>query len=471
MKIREIRTERITKEGLKSYVHNICTSVKFYGKFNDMIFMMIDKNTGVFDLKENRFIIFNRPGIAYPVVDSNNNNYFMVITSKDDNKLRYNGQEQPRYEDTSEPIHMYDDNVYFRDKECFCNIFDEKNKNVYPIDKYLSNIYQINSMLDGNPEYKTITYRDCDEDGYLPSGVDRYTNHFNLPSYINKDFKQILPVKAINTFKNKDINSFNLDVVYTKWRYSVINRDKGLIISYDESIKDVQVVDNDVIMLKNNNKKSALYDINKGYLISFDDNIEFDRAYKLTKDVFKLEEKNGYRFLIKNNISSKTYKDIYITFDNIIIAKNLDSNDLYNVNGSLILSITSNNFYKCDDDIFFCENNRFYNYNLKSSTKHELNILSLFKLEDGTKLNIDIDEALQSFTHCYYDKKNSDFTLFKEKKFGIEIDLDIKTANKWFDTKDQKDKYLQALSDFLINIPIVDKMDNYECKKKTKKLI
>ena len=55
-----------------------------------------------------------------------------------------------------------------------------------------------------------------------------------------------------------------------------IDCDNNLIISYDDNIKDVKIICDNTIMLKNRDGFCSLYDMNKGYLIKFEDNVKFD---------------------------------------------------------------------------------------------------------------------------------------------------------------------------------------------------
>lgn len=478
MKIDEIDTKRITKETLENYVNGCCSSIRFYGKFNNMVFFMNGDNTGVYDLENDKFVISSRSGIAYPVMDNNKNNYFMVINSEYDDKVYYTENGLPRFSDTSRR-YMYDMDYRSHDLECYCNIYDENSQNICPIDKYLTNIYQFNCLLQEGDYYNRIMYRNLDEQSYYSKNV-KYDIYPDLPSRISDDFKIMSSSYSISKSlkkKNNSKDNFNLDVIYKKGKYSVIDCDSNLIISYDDDIKYVKVINDNVIMLRNADGVCALYDINKGYLIGFGDNIKFYNVFKLNNDIFKLEVDKGYRLFIKNNLYEVIYDDIYITLDNIIVAESFKNIDFYNVGGLLLFNTKSSSFYKCDEDMFYCENNKFYHYNFKTCKKKEMNILSLFKLEDGTDLNCSIDEVLQNFAYYYNGEINEreDFVLFKENKYGLKIGLEVGIcrklhANRWFDSKEERKKYLQVLLDSIMNLSVSNEVDNFDGKKKVKKL-
>ena len=480
MKISEINTESITRGILENYIGGYCYSIKFYGRFNNMLFFMRGDKTNVFDLESNKFVISNKRGIAYPVVDDNKNNYLMIINSYYDDRVYYTENELPRFSDTSR-VYMYDMDYKSHDLECYCNIYNENGEKVSPNDKYLTNIYQFNNLLQGDKNYKRIMYRDVDEQHYYGEDV-KYDIYPELPSRISDEFKKMesscsisKAIEEKNKINNKD--NFNLDIVYKKGKYSVIDCDNNLIISYDDSIKDVKIIHDNTIMLKNNNGFCALYDINKGYLICFEDKIKFDNVSKLANEVFKLEVEKGYSFLIKDNLYLDVYNDVYMILDNIVVSERFKNIDFYNTDGILLFSIKSRYFYQCAEEIFYYENNKFYYYNFKTGIKKEMDVLSLFKLEDGTELNCSIDEVLKNFTHYYNGEitEKEDFTLFKEKKCGIKIALDVGLpdkmyANKWFSSEEERKKYLQALLDSFMNLSVNNEVDNLECKKKVRKL-
>lgn len=480
MKISEINTKRITRGTLENYIDGYCSAIRFYGRYNNMLFFMNGDKTNVLDLESNKFLIYDTIGIVYPVVDDNKNNYLMIINSYYDDRVYYTENGLPRFSDTSRG-YMYDMDCKSHDLECYCNIYDENGENVYPTDKYLTNIYQFNNLLQGDRISKRFMYREVNEQRYYGDLV-KYDIYLELPSHISHEFKRIVSSCLIsrdmekkNKINNKD--NFNLDIINKKGKYSVIDCNNNLIISYDDSIKDVKIIHDNTIMLKNNNSFCALYDINKGYLIKFEDEVKFENVSKLGDDVFKLEVDKGYSFLIKDNLYLDVYNDVYMISDNIVVSEKFKNIDFYNTDGILLLSIKSRYFYQCEDEIFYYENNKFYYYNFKTGIKKEMDILSLFKLEDGTKLNCSIDEVLQNFTH-YYDgeiTEREEFVLFKENKYGIKLGLDNSLfdkmyANKWFSSREERKKYLQVLLDSFMNLSVNNESRDLECKKKVKKL-
>ena len=256
MKFKEIDTKRINRNRLSIQVDRFFSSIKIYGKCDNKIFMMIDQNAGVFDLDKNKFIISDRRGIAYPVVDKNNNNYFMVINDEFNNKSYFVDYDKPKFRDSSN-CYMYDMDYKPYTLECFCNIFDENNNNVQPMNKYLSNIYRFTNHVYGDGEIKNITYRDSDEDCNYSNLDNAYSIYDDLPTNISKNFKLISSSYSLKKIFEKQIKSinkdnFNLEVVYKKWKYSVINPNKGLVISFDNNIKNIEIIDNDIILLTSN---------------------------------------------------------------------------------------------------------------------------------------------------------------------------------------------------------------------------
>ena len=79
MKINEIKTKKLTREILESHVRQNCSAIKFYGKCGNNIFLMKDNNTGVFNLERKKFLIPYQEGISCPVVDDDNNTYFLGL--------------------------------------------------------------------------------------------------------------------------------------------------------------------------------------------------------------------------------------------------------------------------------------------------------------------------------------------------------------------------------------------------------
>lgn len=362
MKINEINTERLTRQRLEWNVKKFFDSIHIYGKCNDMLFMIFDGKTGVYDLTKNKFILFNERGIAYPVCDGDNNNYLMVITAGENNRVYNTDDFKPRYNDTSE-THPYYDEVMCHDLECFCNVYDCDGHIVQPINRYVANIYQFNCMLDGLDNYKSILYRDSYDDCNYDKN---YNFYYNLPRQLN---------------------------------------DKYMKVSYFSF--------SSYWMLKDNSKKS------------------FD-------------------------------------LDNFVAVKSERSINIYNKNGKLLLSFNSLDFYCCGDDIFYVDDNKYYQYNIENGIKKELNFLS-FNLENNDEVKLTLNEILEKFSYYYFDEIKKNFIFFGDKKWGLEIDLQYGIKDKrWFDSEEHKRMYLKKLLEKILNVSENTEFEKNEGKKRAR---
>lgn len=470
MVFKEIETRRINRKLLENYMDGYCSDINIYGKCDNLIFMMIGQNTGVYDIDNNKFIISSINGIAYPVSDKNNNKYIMVITSKYGDKIYCRDYNQPKYSDTA-ISYMYDMEEDFHNLECFCNVFDMNGQNVVPKDRYLANIYQFNNMLEGDRFEKTIKYRDLlDEEICLDN--KKYVSYDDLPIALDNDYVRIYNAYAIETFfkKNnvsKKEDSFSLNVILKKNKYTVVDSDRNIMINYDDGVSSVKIVDDNTIVLRNINGNSAIYDINKGYLITFDDGISFDKVSRLDNDILKVDFSSKSCFLINNNLSKEVYDDIYMTSDKMIVCEKIKKVDFYNIDGALLFSINAKNFYKYDEYLFYSEDYKYYCYNFNTGIKKEMDVLSLFKLEDGTDINLGIDEVLDNYSY-YFDGEFSErecFTLFNDKKYGVKLKIEVGTGkyvdgNRWFNQKDERDLFFLTLLNSFLDMSLDMKKDS-----------
>lgn len=466
MKFEEIDTKRLTRKILENYIYGYYSSTIVYGKYKNMLFMMKGQNTWVLNLDSKEFVIANMRGFAYPVVDSAGNNYLMVINSEcnnnNDTSVVYNKSYQPRYNDTGWYSPYSDEDPH--NLECYCNIYDENGKSVHPVNRYVGNIYQITTVLDDVVGDKVFEYKDQFDDVYVFNKPKEWVSGGNLPVKLNKDFVPMLSAGMVwNKLAREEAEEqkykykYKMDVVCKYGKYSVIERDTGVTMRFDATVKEVKFVDDVTIILKNNDGFSALYDIHKGYLVKFSDNIIFDSAFKLDRNVWKLSNDSECHLLVNNNILLKSYHMVGVTADKIIMARRLNMVDLYTINGDLMTSIGTSDIYKFDSDLYYNLNAKIYHYNWDTGMTDAMELLT-FKSGDGTEVQCNIEEILENYNYYYYDKKTKEFVLFKDKAFGIGFAFkDYARSIKWVNSVEEKQRYLQALLEHMTSMPFDDK--------------
>lgn len=237
------------------------------------------------------------------------------------------------------------------------------------------------------------------------------------------------------------------------------------MFDYDANIQYIKIISSNILLVKNKDNLSSIFDINDGYIIPF--KCLFDDVTKLDKEIYKVCYDNKYRYIINNRISDREYNNI--SYDRGILILEAESKIIFmDMEENILFEKMLDNYYKSNNDVYYQENDRIIKHNLYSG--EELTISADILYDENTVIDeYDINSILKKYKYYYIDDHGK-MILFKNMKYGVSIDSGhgIRTY-KWYDSLKTVYEFQKELLVNLINISennIIQKKDKQKVYKK-----
>lgn len=235
MKLKELKSNLLTREILEKYIDNNIINFDFYGISNDLLFIIKDNKMAVFNCDEGKFVIPYTKGILTPFKEIDTGN--KIISSLKSDKIKkvfYNGKNVDLYGFEYE-------GEYIR--------FDEFGRNKLEKDKYELHFYEEVFKPD-------VRYFFKEKDRY---GCSKYIDETNLK--YDDEFDNIYPSNILSNFKKQDnihdyqscgLESndkweaqseykYGLSIIYKNGLYGVCDTERNIIYDYDENITYIKL--------------------------------------------------------------------------------------------------------------------------------------------------------------------------------------------------------------------------------------
>lgn len=431
MQINEILTEKLDKNTLNNIINNNFSNIMFYGEYDNLLFLKKGNSSGILNLECENFIIPFTKGILQPILKNNKKCYRLL--NPINNEFIYSWNDDHYNEKENGTSFTLKSDMYRDDYYCEYNLFNELGKKILN-KKFLACCHNENCFKKANLMLMKIDNR------------NDYTFEY---CKLDENFKEILPNEFLKMkkikFKNDNFREkiitdkwqamsdykYGLSIIYNNGVYGVIDLNYNIVFNYDNNITYINILSPNTLILKNKDNKKALYSIEKGYITNFEDNIDFETINELSNNVFRLTTNNKHKLIIGNKTFEGEYNYIYFD-EGVIILEQKNKTIFLDINGKLIKTINTNEFYKYNNNIYFKQKNAIYKIDLKTSEKTL--IKSFIKTEDGKIINNNIDNILKKYNYYYFDEQNNELILFKEKKYGVKVDTGNNISTyKWFD--------------------------------------
>lgn len=300
------------------------------------------------------------------------------------------------------------------------------------------------------------------------AGKTIYYKELNKESNKEESYKEREYYKSpsLITTKNWDAMSeykFGLSVIYKDGKYGVINDKYDIVFPYHEEIVFIKIISETSLFLKDVNGVCAIYDVSKKeYEMDFKEGVRAENIEEIRPSIFKIITKEGtYARISKKNITDLIVEKVwYDERDNTIILGNESKVGIYTKEAEKIMEVETSKYDKIKDYLFYHQNNNQYMCDLKNKSIKKLNALYA-KNQDGEM--VDIDDALKEYSYYYIDDDTNEMTVFKDRVYGIFIEINRGTkVIRWVDSLDKMFK----LEEEIIN-NILPKETNVLTKKRT----
>lgn len=423
---------------------------EIYATLDNLLFIKNGHYTSVFDIEKNEYILQNIKGVIMPITILENEKekiYFRIIENISLKEYSYRTVQYNSY--VTKKLYCYDTEK----EKCYrCKFVTQDNEliekcfiqattditHLFELENYKDKINSDNCYQIKHIPYKYADIINIDTNSttlneFFKNAQDQHytflkTRNRDKDQEIDWDFERKERTEKFDWEARSKFNN-ELAIVYKNGQYAVINSINEKVFNYNEDIIYIKILTPELLILKNKHQQQAIYKINHGYIINFDDNIKFEDAY-----VFK----NTNKIILINDKNIKIIDDS----GNQLLDANIESMQLSTIN-----------------QLFYKENNNYYMYDLETNNKKLININKVFILENGeTTTNIGNNKY-------FYKLDNGQIILTENLKYGICIEEnDICSTPLWFNSKKDMYKFEKELLNSLLELP------NLQTLPKEKKL-
>lgn len=259
--------------------------------------------------------------------------------------------------------------------------------------------------------------------------------------------------------------NYGLSIIYkndnSKELYGVVDSNYNIVFNYNENTSKIKILNGNLLLIKNKDGLSSIYDINKGCLFDFSKKI--DDVIILQDDIYKLKVGEKYLLYVNGKIIEDNYDDI--VFDrNILIIEKDDEVLFYDLNLNLLYKTNDKEFNKSKDNIYYKKDNHIIEHNLSNGNESIIGRKKFIKSDGSLIKTKSLKSILSKYKYYYEDNVEGEIYFFEDEMYGISIEFDDVSVIKWYKNIDDIKKAKRNICNAIINLD--SSLGEFDLRKK-----